>query len=207
MGGIYIADNILQHYSIGRKSFHTYRRILYHGIELCLHNAHIMEHFVERPGQGATLRRGAACSIVSSDTPHCHVGRPRLTEADRLMNVWQHLSFVRPGRAKNRDCLVCAKKMHELYKRKQPGDGGEIWHTKRSNYDCIACDVHLCIGEVDAQGKSINNWFFLWHNNVDYWRAWRTVDHIAAQVKNSIIWFLAYFYIHVCLVTNLLEIT
>ena len=47
---VHLADNILQHYSIERKLYGAHRRILYHGIKLCVHNAHIMECFVE-PGQ------------------------------------------------------------------------------------------------------------------------------------------------------------
>lgn len=59
MGGVDLADNILQHYSIGRKTFRAYRRILYHGVELCVHNAYTVECLVERPGQAGTLGCGA----------------------------------------------------------------------------------------------------------------------------------------------------
>lgn len=134
MGGVDLADIILQHYGIGRKTFQAYRRILYHGIELCVHNVHIVERFFKRPGQAGTLRRGAlalrmalAELLVSQHRAmacHSHVGKPRLTEAERLVNVRQHQPFFRLGKVNNRDCRVCEKKARELHKRQHPGGGG-----------------------------------------------------------------------------------
>ena len=44
-------------------------------------------------------------------------------------------------------------------------EGGRVGHIKRTNFCCVVCDVHLCIGEM------ANNCFYAWHHNVEYWRA------------------------------------
>ena len=157
MGGVDLADNILKHYSIGRKTFRAYRRIVYHGIELCLHNAYIVERFVERPGHAGTLRRGSLAFRMElaellvlpyrATTPHQHSGRPRLTEAERLVNVGQHMPCFKPGKSNNRDCRVCAKKARQLHRREHPQGGGRVGHIKRTNFCCVVC---VCVTSISA---------------------------------------------------------
>ena len=177
MGGVDLADNIIKHYSIGRKTFRAYRRILYHGMELCIHNAYVIEDFVVPHQQAGTQRRGVlqfrlelAEQLVApyrAAAVHRRVGRPRLTEAERL--IGQHTPVHKPGKANNRDCKVCARKARELRKR-AADEGGMVRHVKRSNNYCRECDVPLCIGEMSDDGDNINNCFYMWHNIVEHWR-------------------------------------
>ena len=156
MGGVDLADNIIKHYSIGRKTFRAYRRILFYGVELCIHNAYLMEHFVVPHLQGGRCKRAAlqfrmqlAEQLVTplrTMATHRRVGRPRITQAERLENVGQHVPVLKPGKINNRDCKVCSRKTREQRKRNNAGD--VIRHIKRSNFCCIKCDVHLCIGET-----------------------------------------------------------
>ena len=179
MGGVDLADNIIKHYSIGRKTFRAYRRVLYYGIELVIHNAYLMEDFVVPHEQAGKCKRGAlqfrkqlAEQLVApfrAMAAHRHVGRPRITEAERLTDVGQHMPVFKPGKANNRDCKVCSRTMREMRKREHGGE--RVGHIKHSNYCYMKCYVHLCIGEMTEQGHSINNCFYVWHHNVEYWRA------------------------------------
>ncbi|KAI0224048.1 hypothetical protein LSAT2_024905 [Lamellibrachia satsuma] len=100
---------------------------------------------------------------------HHPVGRPRITEAERLTDVGQHMPVFKPGKANNRDYKVCSHTMREMRKREHGGE--RVGHIKRSNYCCMKCDVFLCISEMTEQGHSINNCFYVWHHNVEYWWA------------------------------------
>ena len=190
MGGVDLADNIIKHYSIGRKTFRAYRRILFHGIELCIHNAYVTEDFVVPHQQAGTRRRGAlqfrrelAEQLVlpfMAAASHRRVGRPRLTEAERLVGV--HTPVHKQGKLNNRGCKVCSRKASELRKRAADAEG-RIVHVKRSNNYCLECNVPLCIGEMSDDGRNINNCFHAWHNNMEYWRVW--VAHCVLRVLDS----------------------
>ena len=177
MGGVDLADAILKNYSIGRKTFRAYRRILYYCIELCIRNACLMEKFVVPQAGGhkrgaLQFRRQLAEELVApfrAVSAHRHVGRPRLTQAERLTDVGQHTPAFRPGKQNNKASKVCSRKAREAHKRDH--SGAKMGHVKRTNFCCMQCDVHLCIGEMADQGRSTSNCFFVWHHNVEFWRA------------------------------------
>ncbi|KAI0243174.1 PiggyBac transposable element-derived protein 4, partial [Lamellibrachia satsuma] len=117
MGGVNLADIIIKHYSIGQKTFRAYRRILFYAIELCVHNAYIMEGFVVPHDTAGRRKRGTlqfrmelAEQLVAphrAAATHRQVGRPRLADDDRLTNVGQHFPVHKPGKEHNKDCRVC----------------------------------------------------------------------------------------------------
>ena len=106
---------------------------------------------------------------VRAITKHRHIRRRRANVAERLTDIGQHMPMFKPGKWNNRDCKVCSHRT-EMWKRDHAGVQGKPAHIKRSHFCCIKCKVHLCIGEMTEDGRSVNNCFYVWYHVLEYWR-------------------------------------
>lgn len=158
MGGVDLADQILQSFSVIRKSRKAWKKLFYYGLEVCLLNSFTIFKKVKQTRQDFLSYR---ISIVRHLLEgKCFRGRPgRLPsrpladlDATRLNKQYHSVAVEE----KRRDCVVCAKivSVQNLSRSAK----------SRTNTVCVTCDRKpLCI-------LSHRNCWEKWHNLVEYWR-------------------------------------
>ena len=153
MGGIDFADRIVKYYNYARRSRRWNRRVIFHLLELSIHNAYVIDSFFNDHRSATNVlmlkhqsfREELADQLVGGfRNGRKRVGRPSdmyATEA-RLQNVGLH----HPSSDVSKDCALCTRKAKAL----QPGGvipRGVSRHAlgiRRSNIRCVQCSVHLC---------------------------------------------------------------
>ena len=167
MGGVNFADRIVKYYNCARRSRKWYRRVIFHLLEVSVHNSFILEgsykeHYsdagvVKRYHQN--FREELAEQLVGGYRAGGNRGgRPSdaFTREDRFINVGVH----EPVCTDTSDCALCLQRV----KNEQPGGvipRGVSRHSvgvHRSNIACSRCKVNLCV-------KQRNCWQD-WHHKV-----------------------------------------
>ena len=111
MGGVDLADQILQSFSVIRKSRKAWKKLFYYGLEVCLLNSFtIFKKVNQMPQDFLSYRLSIVRHLLEGK---CFRGRPGrlpsrpLADVDaRRLNKQYHSVAVEE---KRRDCVVCAK--------------------------------------------------------------------------------------------------
>ena len=156
MGGVDSADQIMKYYNCGRKSSKWYRRIFYHLLEICIHNAFVLESWFtdQRARSHQSFREELIDQLIGS-TRSKNSGRPSNSNEHitlRHTNVGVHKPLVND---KPRDCKNCSENV-----RKTTLVGQSQRHSKgirRSRVFCSLCNVHLRL-------DSVSNCWNMWHS-------------------------------------------
>ncbi|XP_065654500.1 piggyBac transposable element-derived protein 4-like [Hydra vulgaris] len=156
MGGIDSADQIMKYYNCGRKSSKWYRRIFCHLLEICVHNAFVLEPwFTDQRARSHQSFREELIDQVIGSTSSKNSGRPSNSNEDialRHTNVGVHKPLVND---KPRDCKNCSENV-----RKTTLVGQSQCHSKgirRSRVFFSLCNIHLCLDLV-------SNCWNMWHS-------------------------------------------
>lgn len=169
MGGVDQADQMLRYYTCIRKTVKWYRRVLFHEVEVAIHNAFVIECH-EREGTNRPRRVAldfryelAEGLIGNSRTQPKTPNAPRNEEL-RLQNVGAHMPEMLATRG---NCAVCSKKIRLSHKndfKDVPKDRSPpVPYVPRPSIFCRVCNVFLCIQ------KDHNCWGD-YHSKVEYWR-------------------------------------
>ena len=112
MGGADQADQMLRYYTCIRKTIKWYRRVLFHEIEVVIHNAFVIE-CDEREGTTRALRTALefreelAENLIGNRRVPQRTPRPPQNEEPRLTDVGARIPEMRSDRG---NCAVCSKK-------------------------------------------------------------------------------------------------
>ena len=158
MGGVDLADQILQSFSVIRKSKKAWKKLFYYGLEVCLLNSFtIFKKVNQTPQDFLSFRLSIVRHLLEGK---CFRGRPGrlpsrpLADVDaRRLDKQYHSVAVEE---KRRDCVVCAKvvSVQNLSRNLK----------SRTNTVCVTCDRKpLCL-------LSHRNCWEKWHTLVEYWR-------------------------------------
>ncbi len=113
MGGVDFLDHMVKFYNCGRRSKKWYRRVLFHLVELCIHNAFIVESsFLTVEERKTRKRQSFREELVDlligtySIRRRSSAGRPSIAYQNetRFQNVGVHLPEYHDTR---RDCQQC----------------------------------------------------------------------------------------------------
>ena len=117
MGGVDQADQMLRYYTCIRKTVKWYRRILFHEIEVAIHNSFVIE-CDDRGGTNRAIRnalefREELAEYLIGDTHQSMKAiRPPQNEELRLTNVGVHMPEMITDRG---NCAVCSKKIRKSF--------------------------------------------------------------------------------------------
>eukprot|EP00795_Rhopilema_esculentum_P005496 gene5496-683_t len=165
MGGVDFCDHVIKFYNIGRRSRKWYRRVLFHILELCIHNAFILGScFIPHEvGKKTPKRQNFREELIELLIGQYRarkrtVGRPSVAHENelRFQNVGVHLPVYNTDR---KDCQLCK----ETVKSSRGGKIGKIDRRAAGVHvtyiSCEMCNVHLCLNKD-------RNCFKLWHTRV-----------------------------------------
>ena len=165
MGGVDFCDHMIKFYNIGRRSRKWYRRVLFHILELCIHNAFILGScFIPHEvGKKTPKRQNFREELIELLIGQYRarkrtVGRPSVAHENelRFQNVGVHLPVYNTDR---KDCQLCK----ETVKSSRGGKIGKIDRRAAGVHvtyiSCEMCNVHLCLNKD-------RNCFKLWHTRV-----------------------------------------
>lgn len=169
MGGVDQADQMLRYYTCIRKTVKWYGRVLFHEVEVAIHNAFVIECH-EREGTNRPRRVAldfryelAEGLIGNSRTQPKTPNAPRNEEL-RIQNVGAHMPEMLATRG---NCAVCSKKIRLSHKndfKDVPKDRSPpVPYVPLPSIFCRVCNVFLCIQ------KDHNCWGD-YHSKVEYWR-------------------------------------
>ena len=119
MGGVDQADQVLRYYTCIRKTVKWYRRVLFHEVEVAIHNAFVIEcherEGTNRPGRVALdFRYELAEGLIGNSRTQAKVSNAPRNEELRLQNVGAH--NIMPQMLRNRgNCAVCSKRIREIH--------------------------------------------------------------------------------------------
>ena len=165
MGGVDFSDHMIKFYNLGRRSRRWYRRVLFHLLELCIHNAFIIESFFIPHQVGKKSRKRqefreelADLLIAGYRARKRTAGRPSVAYGNELR--FQNVGVHHPVYQKDRkDCALCKENVKKTR-------GGKIGRIDRraagvhvSYVRCEMCNVHLCLNKD-------RNCFKSWHTKV-----------------------------------------
>ena len=112
MDGVDQADQMLRYYTCIRKTIKWYRHVLFHEIEVVIHNAFVIE-CDEREGTTRALRTALkfreelAENLIGNRRVPQRTPRPPQNEEPRLTDVGARIPEMRSDRG---NCAVCSKK-------------------------------------------------------------------------------------------------
>ena len=144
MGRVDQADQMLRYYTCIRKTVKRYCHILFHEVEVAIHNAFVIEcherEGTNRPGRVALdFRYELAEGLIGNSRTQAKVSNaPR--------NVGAHMPQMLPNWG---NCAVCSKRIRKIHenefkdisKHRTP----PIPYVPRPSIFCGACNVFLCI--------------------------------------------------------------
>ena len=83
MGGVDLNDRQRKFYSLGRRSYTWYRRVLFHMLQVTLHNSYILMKRVSSSNFGPLeMRFCLVTQLIGATRSDRHVGRPRSANVD-----------------------------------------------------------------------------------------------------------------------------
>lgn len=158
MGGVDLADQIWQSFSVIRKSNKVWKKLFYYGLEVCLLNSFVIFKKVKPDPDDFLCYRTAVVQHLLEGK--CFRGlpgrvptRPLSAVETRRLNRQYHSIAVEERR---RDCVVCAKVVSVEHLSKNL--------PNKMNIVCVTCDRKpLCL-------HSKRNCWEKWHSLVEYWR-------------------------------------
>ena len=158
MGGVDLADQIWQSFSVIRKSNKAWKKLFYYGLEVCLLNSFVIFKKVKPDPDDFLCYRSAVVQHLLEGK--CFRGlpgrvptRPLSAVETRRLNRQYHSIAVEERR---RDCVVCAKVVSVKHLSKNL--------PNKMNIVCVTCDRKpLCL-------HSKRNCWEKWHSLVEYWR-------------------------------------
>ncbi|XP_048587830.1 piggyBac transposable element-derived protein 4 [Nematostella vectensis] len=170
MGGVDQSDQMLRYYTCIRKTVKWYRRVLFHEVEVAIHNAFVLE-CEDREGTPRPIRTSlefreelAENLIGNMRVAHNAAQRPPRNEELRLTDVGLHLPEMRQDKG---NCAVCSKKIRKThsdrYKDVPLARRPKVPYVPRPSIYCNVCNVFLCLQ------KDQNCWKDF-HTKVEYWR-------------------------------------
>lgn len=169
MGGVDQADQMLRYYTCIRKTVKWYRCVLFHEVEVSIHNAFVIEcherEGTNRPGRvSLDFRYELAEGLIGNSRTQAKASNAPRNEELRLQNVGAHMPEMLPNRG---NCAVCSKsirKSHGSEFKDVPKDRSPpVPYVPRPSIFCRVCNVFLCIQ------KDRNCWRD-YHSKVEYWR-------------------------------------
>ena len=112
MGGVDQADQMLRYYTCIRKTVKWYHRVLFHEVEVAIHNAFFIECHerdgTDRPGRVALdFRYELAEGLIGNSGTQPKTPNAPRNEDLRLQNVSVHMPEMLSTRG---NCAVCSKK-------------------------------------------------------------------------------------------------
>ena len=140
MGGVDLADQILQSFSVIRKSNKAWKKLFYYGLEVCLLNSYVIFKAVKQENKDfLSYRIAIVRDLLEGKCFRGRMGRvptrPLLEMDARRLNREYHSIGVEE---KRRDCVVCAKIVAI--------QGLDKNLRNRTNTVCVTCDRKpLCL--------------------------------------------------------------
>ena len=166
MGGVDFSDHITKFYNFRRRSRKWYRRVLFHLVELAVHNAFIVEDcFIPHKRNGKLVRKRQAfreelCDqlIGSYRMRSKKVGRPSVAHHSELRfeNVGVHIPEYQEKRG---ECALCKKHVKQQHGGKLTCADKNAKGQSKTFIKCSACYVSLCLNKE-------RNCFAMWHTKV-----------------------------------------
>lgn len=161
MGGVDLADQMIKHYHIKRRSIKWYKKLFFHLLNMAVHTAHVIyKHHKQCDIRALKFRHSLVDQLLLSTgpDPSCRVvsGRPRSVGTDLAkLYTTNHYAADNPtnaqGKPKFRTCRVCNA---ERTKRMAATNRKRV----ETRYCCAQCgDIPLCLAPC----------FKKWHRQLD----------------------------------------
>ena len=162
-------DQMLEYYSCLRKTVKCYCRVLFHKVEVAIHNA-----FVNECGERERTERGGRCaldfrielseSLIGGVCKECLASIGPCNECPKLQDVGHHVLNMLSTKG-NR--AVCKKKIRKAYKDQHLNMSQSrippVPYVPHPSIFCQVCNVYLCLQ------KGCNCWSDF-RTKVECWR-------------------------------------